>query len=69
MRYKSDPYEIRIRYPGHCAGCGGTIPRDARAWYYPNGKHLYGLNGCPCRCGDVARRDFESLAFDEDHGL
>ena len=65
MRYQGDPYDLTVKYPGHCAGCGGSLPRGARAFYYPKTKTLYGLCGHPCSCGDAARRDFESAAFDE----
>ena len=64
--YRSDPREIRLRYPGHCAGCGGTLPAGNHAFFYPIGNHCYGLGGFPCDCGDAARREFESARFDED---
>lgn len=65
MRYKSDPYELRTRYPGHCAACGGSLPRGALVWYYPKGGAIYGL-GCPCDCGASMRADFNAAAWDED---
>jgi hypothetical protein len=66
MRYRNDPYELRLKYPGRCCGCGGTIPASATAWYYPKSKSLYGLEAHPCSCGDAERAAFYAAAADED---
>lgn len=72
-RYARDPYWITARRAGVCAqlvslGDGQTMPchcqieRGDRAFYYPSSRSLYAL---PCGHGEVAARDFASMAEDE----
>jgi hypothetical protein len=62
-RYALDPYWMTARYPGTCRQCGRTIKRGERAFYYPNGKHLFCATGRDC--GQVASADFDAAANDE----
>lgn len=63
-RYSKDPRTITARFPGKCAKCGAPIHKGERAYYYPNGKKLYGMTAC--NCGHTARADFEAAAADDD---
>jgi hypothetical protein len=46
--YPRDPHWITVRYPGKCTKCGDAIERGQRAFYYPNGKTMYGES-----CGTI----------------
>ncbi len=61
-RRGGDPYWLTARYPGPCAKCGTEIKAGEQAFYYPNGKKLFGKT---CGCGDAAQADFDAHAFDE----
>ena len=62
-RYQADPRWITTRFPSKCHSCGTALPKGARAYYYPNGRRLYGE-----KCCDTAERsaaDFNAEAFDD----
>ena len=61
-RYALDPYWMNVRFPGTCRKCGRQIKRGERAFYYPNGKHLF-CEAAPC--GQAAAADFQACAEDE----
>ena len=63
-RYSLDPKWITVKYSGSCVKCGTALERGSRAYYRPNGKHLYGQD-C-CGAADTEAREFEALSFDED---
>lgn len=62
--YRGDPRWIEVRFDGRCAkrGCGAAIRRGEAAFYYPNGRQLFGK---PCGHGDEAAADFEAHRADE----
>ncbi len=60
--YRDDPRWLTTRYPGACRQCGASIPRDARAFYYPRNRALL----CET-CGKPAAAEFAAAAFDEEH--
>lgn len=61
-RYALDPYWLTVRFAGTCHTCGRPIKRGERAFYYPNGKHLF----CEApACGQAAAADFHACAEDE----
>lgn len=61
-RYNRDPRRIKVRYAGHCAGCGAPLPKGADAFYYPSTKSLY----CEKQsCGGKASAEFQAAAEDE----
>lgn len=73
-RYQQDPHWITARYPGKCNGCDRPIIKGERAFYYPNGKRMYGGQfdratnpACEvgCGCGDQHSADFAAAAADE----
>ena len=59
--YRNDPYWLQAKYPSRCAGCGQTIVRGERIFYYPKGKFVLSR-----ACADAASREFESARADED---
>ena len=62
-RYQGDPRWLdSVRYPAVCTRCGKPIKRGDRAFYYPNGRHLY-CDGPGC--GQDCAADFQSAAEDE----
>lgn len=63
MRYSRDPYPIEVRYASKCSGCDKPIQRGERAFYFPNGKRLFGMTSCDC--GVEARGEFLMAAHDE----
>ena len=72
--YRQDPHWMTARYPGKCAGCARPINKGERAFYYPNGKRMYGGQfdrtanpACAvgCGCGDQRSSEFESARADE----
>lgn len=58
--YKNDPFWMTARYESKC-NCGATIRAGSTIFYYPRTKTAL----CPL-CGDVASKDFEACAADED---
>lgn len=62
-RIGGDPYWLTVKFDGKCKECGAKVSRGARAFYYPNGRHLLGKD-C-CGAADKASADFQSAAFDE----
>jgi len=61
-RYAGDPHRVDCRYPGKCAKCGAAIPKGGAAFYYPNGRHVYGSH---CGCAEIQSAQFSAAAFDE----
>lgn len=62
--YSGDPHWIDVRYTGKCSKCSEVLKKGQRAFYYPNGKHLYcQANGC----ATAAESDFLTMAQAEDH--
>jgi hypothetical protein len=55
-KYAGDPYWMRLRYRGRCAGCGREIGRGERAFRFKDGS-LY------CEGQECGKR--ESAAFIE----
>jgi hypothetical protein len=60
MYAKGDPYWLATRYPGACHGCGATIAKGSRAFYWPKGKRLE----CTL-CGETSERRFLAEIADE----
>ncbi len=58
-----DPRWITTRYRGSCSRCGAGIPAGTQAFYYPNGKQLYGKTCCDA--AQEAAADFNAAVFDE----
>ena len=60
---KLDPRWITTRYAGPCSKCGATIPKGSQAFYYPNGRKIYG-SSC-CGWAQFNDADFAAARFDE----
>jgi hypothetical protein len=59
-----DPYWLTAKFESKCThkGCGATIKKGERAFYYPSSRSCY------CQkddCGGQASRDFESAKNDD----
>lgn len=63
-RYNRDPYWLTARFTSKCHGCDQEIRKGARAFYYPNGRKIYGDK---CGCAASRAADFEAARQDEDH--
>ncbi len=61
-RYARDPKWLTAKFKSNCKGCGATVKRGDRAFYYPSTRSIYG-EACGCAATNAA--DFESHAFDE----
>ena len=59
-----DPHWITLRYAGKCTKCGASVPAGAQAFYFPNGRSVYGQD-C-CGAADDASRQFEAERFDDE---
>lgn len=62
-RYRGDPHWIKTKYPCVCKQCGSSIKSNQDAFYYPREKAFY----CNRGCGQVAERDFNTMAEAEDY--
>ena len=61
-RYSSDPYWLTARFNSECHGCKAPVRKGQQAFYYPNGKRIYGME---CGCAIFKAADFDSHAFDD----
>ncbi len=64
--YKGDPRWITARFKSKCTGCDAPISKGDSAFYFPNGKSLYGDK---CGCGRDQSASFDAAAFDEANNL
>ena len=55
-----DPRWLSVRYAGECAGCGASLPKGSRAFYWPKDKRLE----C-AQCGESSERRFVAEVQDE----
>lgn len=60
--FARDPHWITLRYDGQCTGCAKPVQAGERAFYYPNGKSLYGQ---ACGCGEHQQNVFDAELHDE----
>jgi len=60
--YARDPYWTRARFVSKCHRCGKAISKGQDIYYYPNGRRVL----CDADdCGQVASREFATMAADE----
>lgn len=63
--YRGDPYWLTLKYPGHCDKCHKPLARGERAYYYPNGRKMFGES---CGHGQEAEQDFHAqVEMEEGH--
>ena len=60
--FPRDPHWITLRHDGACTGCAKPVKRSSRAFYYPNGKSLFGQD---CGCGEQKQNEFDAALADE----
>lgn len=60
--YPRDPYWLTAKFSSPCKGCGQTVTKGARAFYYPREKAIYGAS---CGCAESRANDFAAAVFDE----
>jgi len=61
IRYKNDPYPLKVKFNCNCATCGCKLPKGTNAYYWPSSRKVYCLS-----CGDKDYREFLSSAADEE---
>jgi len=63
----NDPKQMTSRFPSTCAESGKTIPKGAEIIYYPSNRSAYLIGHAPK--AEQEFREFQSLAYEEDHGF
>ena len=66
-RYSNDPRQMTARFPSHCGESGRPIRKGEQIIYYPATKSAY-LTGYAPKT-EQEFRQFQSLAYEEDHGF
>lgn len=61
-RHIQDPHWLTARFTSKCHHCAQPIRKGARAFYYPNGRKIYGE---ACGCAAPRSAEFEAAAQDE----